>query len=453
MFSSTNAPKENGFPHNYDPIPKHSGEGSEKDTDLLNPSITHSPVLATRTRPSHPLQTQVDTIKPDDGHSRHSWVEMLPWDVRFLVLKELTKQPAFEAVQADLASYARTSKAASNDVKDFHRTWREPRASLLASRNLVQSAWDAATAQGWFGRDKAFVSAIKSAASAFSAVILDGREGAAYVAHVASAISALYESNVEHLHLRLGYSDMEPDCGTQLKGVQALITASMERLKTGKPLPTVFLSMQGIPVREIAAALKASPIRLNIIGLSLCSYADNFKMDVFEDKAGRRFTRTGFCETAEFADWNALFSQLKNIRYLDFNGWSGADFSRALDSWFHQFQQLEEFHIPLCEVNQPCFVQLSNTIEKKGIFKCLGLDYAQITPVRGFAGRADLVSAMKKNPAMRVIRPTPHPVLKDWAEMEPFWREGRYLISAVPNAIRALPEIYGQLDFFKPATS
>lgn len=453
MLSSTNVPKENGFPKNDAPIPQRSGEGSEKDVEPLNRSVKQPPVLSTRTRSSHPLKTQPDTIKTDDGHSRQSWVEMIPWDVRFLVLKELTKQPAFEAVQADLVSYACTSKAASNDVKDFHHIWREPCASLLASRKLVQCAWDAAKAQGWFGHEKAFMSAIKSAASAFSAVILDAREGAAYGACVPSAISALLESNVEHLHFRLGYSSMEPDCGAQLQGIQALITASMERLKKGKSLPTVFLSMQGIPVREIAAALKASPIHLNVIGFSLCSYADNFKMDVFEDKSGRRFTRTGICETAEFADWNALFSQLKNIRYLDLNGWSGEGLSAALDTWFHQFRQLEEFHIPLCEVNQPCFVQLSNTIEKKSTFKCLGLDYVHITPVRGFVGRADLVSALKNNPAMRIIRPTQHPVLKDWTEMEPFWRKGRYLISAVPNAIRALPEIYGQVDFFKPATS
>ena len=452
MFLFTNVTKENSFPHDYAPLPKNSGEGSAKDIEPLNPSVTHPPVLTTRKPPSHLLKAQPETIKTDDGHSRHSWVDMVPWDVRSLTLKELTKQPAFEMVQADLASYARTCKTASNDVKDFHRTWRDPRASLLASRNLIQSAWEAAIARSWFSPEKEFISAIKSAASDFSAIVLDGREGVAYQACVPAAISALFESNVEHLHLRLGYSTMESDCGAQLKGIHALITASIERLKKGKAMPTVFLHVQGMPVREIAAALKTSTVRLDIVGFSLCSYSDNFKVDVFEDKTGRKFTRTGICDTAEFADWNSLFSQLKEIRYLNLNGWNGVGLSVALDSWFHQFQQLEELHLPMCEITQPCFVHISNTIQNKQSFKCLGIDNSQITTTRGFVGRADLISVLKNNPDMRIIRPTLHPILKDWAEMEPFWREGRYLISAVPNAIRALPEIYGQLDFFKPAT-
>jgi hypothetical protein len=454
MFSSTTAPKENGFPHNYDPIPQHSGEGSEKDADLLNPSITHSPVLATRTRPSHPLQTQPHTIKTDDGDSRHSWVEMLPWDVRSLVLTELTKQPAFEAVQADLASYARTSKAASDDVKAFHRQWRDPRASLLASRNLVQSAWDVATAQGWFGQEKAFVSAIKSAASDFSAIVIDCRQDVAYEDYVPAAISALLESNVEHMHVRLGYSrKLKKDAGDQLKGIQALITSSMERLKKGKPLPTVFLHFQGILVSAIAAALKNSPVHLNIVGLSLCGDPGNFKIDAGLDELGNKYLLKGFRFKANLADWDALFSQLKDIRYMNLTGWEGEDLSEALNRWFHQFHQLEELHLPMCEITRPCYVGLSQTIENKTTFKCLGIDHLRRKPVHGYAGRADLFSVLENNPDMRIIDYINHPVLKGWPDMEPFWKEGRYLISSIPHAMRALPEIYGQVDFFKPATS
>jgi hypothetical protein len=453
MFLFTNVTKENSFPHDYAPLPKNSGEGSAKDIEPLNPSVMQPPVLTTRKPPSHLLKAQPETIKTDDGHSRHSWVEMVPWDVRSLTLKELTKQPAFEMVQADLASYARTCKTASNDVKDFHRTWRDPRASLLASRNLVQSAWEAAIARSWFSPEKEFVSAIKSAASDFSAIVIDGRQGVAYEAFVPAAISAILESDVEHVHFRLGYSGYaNSDLHGQLEGIQGLTNASMERLKKGKPLPTVFLHVQGIPVREIADALKAATVRLNIVGLSLCGDPRNFKIDAALDKFGNKQLFGGIRIKAKHADWDALFSQLKDIRYLNLTAWEGKGLSSALDSWFHQFQQLEELHLPICEITQPCFVGLSQTIANKTTFKCWGIDHLSCKPVRGFVGRADLISVLKNNPDIRLMRYSHHPVLKDWAAVEPFWKEGRYLISSIPHAMRALPEIYGQVDFFTPAT-
>lgn len=428
MFRFTNTP------HHYAPLQQSSDESQRKDSDTSISSTSKLPVIGPRNPPS--------------------WVEVVPWDVRSLVLKELTRQPAFEAVQADLASYARTSKAASNDVKAFHHQWRDPRASLLSSRNLIQCAWEVATAQGWFGREKAFVSAIKSAASGLSAIILDGRAGVAYEAYVPAAISALLESDIEHLHLRLGYSrHMESDCHEQLEGLQELITASMERLKKGKSLPTVFLHVQGIPVSEIAATLKTSAVRLNIVGFALCFSSDNFKIDIkIDEMDNKSYFMAGYGK-AKLADWDALFSQLKDIRYLNLSGWRGKDLSAALNPWFHQFQKLEELHLPMSAVTAPCFVGISQAIKAKTTFKCLGIDYADIKPVLGAAGRAELISAMKNNPAMLFINPAEQPVFKNWAKMEPFWRAGRYLISPISHAIRALPEIYSQVDFFKPATS
>ena len=421
-------------PHAYAPLPQISAALPPKDSDASASSAPKPPVIQSRNPPS--------------------WVELVPWDVRSLVLTELTKQPAFEAVQADLASYARTSKAASHDVKAFHHQWRDPRASLLASRNLVQCAWEAAVARSWFIPEKEFISAIKSAASDFSAIVIDGREGVAYEAYVPAAISAILESNVEHVHVRIGYSrQMQSDFGDQLEGIQALITSSMERLKKGKPLPTVFLHVQGIPVRAIAAALKTSTIRLNIAGLSLCGDPDNFKIDAALDELGNTRLLGGYRVEAQLADWDALFSQLKDIRYMNLTGWKGEGLSAALNRWLHQFQQLEELHLPMCEITRPCFVGLSQTIENKTTFKCLGIDHLSCIPVRGFAGRADLISILKNNPDIRLIAYSGHPVLKDWPAMEPFWKEGRYLISSIPHAMRALPEIYGQVDFFKPATS
>ena len=419
-------------PHAYAPLPQISDAVLPKDSDASTSSAPKPPVIQSRNPPS--------------------WVELVPWDVRSLVLTELTKQPAFEAVQADLASYARSSKAASHDVKAFHHQWRDPRASLLASRNLVQCAWEAAKARSWFSLEKEFISAIKSAASDFSAIVIDGREGVAYEAFVPAAISALLESNVEHLHFRLGYSAMKFDHTDELEGIQALITASMERLKKGKSLPTIFLHFQGIPVSIIAAALKNSPVHLNIVGLSLCGDPRNFKIDAALDELGRKYLLAGCQFKAKLADWDALFYQLKDIRYMNLTGWEGEGLTTALSRWFHQFQTLEELHLPMCEITRPCFVGLSQTIENKTTFKCLGIDHLSRKPVHGYAGRADLISVLEKNPDMRIIDYFDRPVLK-WAAMEPFWKEGRYLISSIPHAMRALPEIYGQVDFFKPATS
>ncbi len=428
MFPITNTP------HDYAPLQQSSDESQRKGSDPLASSASKQPVIQSRNPPS--------------------WVELVPWDIRSLVLRELAKQPAFEAVQADLASYARTSKAASNDVKVFHRQCRDPRASLLASRNLVQCAWEAATARSWFSPKKEFISAIKSAASDFSAIVIDGRKGVAYENYVPAAISAILESNVEHLHFRLGYSSyMESHFSDQLEGLQELITASMERLKKGKSLPTVFLHVQGIPVRAIAAILKTSAVRLNIVGFALCVSPENFKIGVREDEMGEKLFFKGIYAEAKLADWDALFSQLMDIRYLNLNGWIGKDLSAALNRWFHQLQKLEELHLPQTSVTVPCLVAISKTIEDKTTFKCLGIDYADFTPVRGFGGRADLISALNNNPEMRLICTTTYPVLTKKLGLKSFWEQGRCLICDIPHAMRALPEIYGQVDFFKPATS
>ena len=226
----------------------------------------------------------------------------------------------------------------------------------------------------------------------------------------------------------------------------------MERLKKGKPLPTVFLHVQGIPVSALAAALKTSAIRLNIAGLSLCGEPGNFKIDAALDELGDKYLLAGFRCKANLADWYALFSQLKDIRYMNLTGWEGEGLSAALNGWFHQFHQLEELHLPMCEITQPCFVHISNKIENKQSFKCLGIDHLSRKAVHGYAGRADVISVLENNPDVRIIDYFDHPVL-NWPAMEPFWKEGRYIISSIPHAIRALPEIYGQVDFFKPATS
>jgi hypothetical protein len=421
-------------PHDYTTPNSHLDEVRREYSDTSTSSTSKPPVIESRNPPS--------------------WVELVPWDVRSLVLQELTKQPQFEAVQADLASYARTSKAASTDVKAFHRQWRDPRASLLASRNLVQCAWEAATARSWFSPKKEFISAIKSAASDFSAIVIDGRAGVAYEAYVPAAISALLESDIEHLHFRLGYSrHMESDFCDQLEGLQELITASMERLKKGKSLPTVFLHVQGIPVRTIAATLKTSAVRLNIVGFALCFSSENFKIDVRADEMGKKTFFMGDYGKAKLADWDALFSQLKDIRYLNLNGWSGKDLSAALNTWFHRFQKLEELHLPQSAVTAPCFVGISQAIEAKTTFKCLDIDYADIKPVLGFDDSADMISVLNNNPEMRLIRTTTYPVLTESLGLKPFWEQGRYLISSIPHAMRALPELYGQVDFFRPATS
>jgi hypothetical protein len=227
----------------------------------------------------------------------------------------------------------------------------------------------------------------------------------------------------------------------------------MDRLKKGKSLPTIFLHVAGIPVSDIAAALKNSPVHLNIVGLSLCSDPCHSKIDAGLDELGNKQLFGGGREEEKLADWDALFSQLKDIRYLNLTGWEGEGLSEALNRWFHQFQKLEELHLPICEITRPCFVGLSQIIENKTTFKCWGIDHLHRKPVPGYAGRADLMSALENNPDMRIIDYFDHPVLKGWPGMEPFWKEGRYIISSIPHAMRALPEIYGQVDFFKPATS
>ena len=439
--------------HGYVPIPS---EPESSDENVLPTDTVDEPLLPkiTRRSPSaNPLPLPTNASHTGSAAMSASWIEVVPQDLRIRALTKIPRKSVMEFVLDDLASYARTSKAAYQDVIGLHHQWREPRASLLASRHLISSAWEAAEAKGWFGREEAFKCAIKSAAEAYSAIILDGREGAQFSAHVPAAVSALLDSNIEHLHLRLGYSNYNDGLfnAAPVSAIEALIQGCKKRLEQGKSMPTVFLHVQGMPARLLADALRESPVSLNITGLSLCSHPENLKIQLQGPKAAAEINQLVSRECARKTDWDGLFSSIKGVRHLHFSGWEGLLFGQALVEFLSSSSSLEELHMPMCLVSHAQFDAMTEEIQKKKSFKALGIDVLAFYIDTVYRGQSRLLKALKNNPDMVLIsrRYESKPEVLHGA-LAKFWREGRYISTPYPNAMRALPEIYGKADLFGP---
>ena len=193
---------------------------------------------------------------------------------------------------------------------------------------------------------------------------------------------------------------------------------SKKRLASGRPLPSVFLSVSGGTVKQLAATLKASPVSLNIVGLSLCGNPHSLKIGQQKKETVDDMLGSISHEDAQLEDWNALFAQLKDIRYLNLSGWAGKGLSDALVAWFGPQSSLAELHLPMCHVTVPCLVHIVTTIQARTSFKCLAIDLLTFEHVPGYAGGASLSRAMKNNPDLIVITRTDSPVLEKSNELE-----------------------------------
>ncbi len=417
-----------------------------------------NPVTSAVTRPSAP-----------DGYlsdkAGHSWTELMPLDVRFSMLQALAKQPSPEVVQRDLASYACTSNTAHHDVMYFHRMTRNHRGSLLASRNLMQKAWNTAVSKGWFGRMEAFRSSLEALVDNYSAIIIDGRMACADAKLATHAIPIILQSRVEYLHLCIGYPDIAHD-GTwgllerenALDCLKSLIVGCIHRLGEGRPLPAVFLQMEGLAPSEVGDILQNTPIRLNIAGVSLCSDNRHLTPDPFvHAKPESEFSLTEhlglvrkpmMLHQQTESDWQSFLFSLGAIKYLHLSGWSGPGLLNVLMGLITKETRIEELHLPSCAMAPDLFRQFLISLPRTGSIKLLAIDnmYSGLSS----ASMNALSRLLDDQPEMRLVMGGAMPdAIRH--RLEPYRRAGRVMFDRYPQAMRDLPEIYSSVDLFKPA--
>lgn len=125
---------------------------------------------------------------------------------------------------------------------------------------------------------KAFRSSVKALVDNYSAIIIDGRIASADAKLTTHAMPIILQSQVEYVHLCIGYPDIAHD-GTwgvldresALDCLKSLIVGCIHRLGEGRPLPAVFLQIEGLAPSEVGDILQNTPICLTITGPSLCS--------------------------------------------------------------------------------------------------------------------------------------------------------------------------------------
>ncbi len=458
------------------PVPDLSSTGpSTSPAQSAEPSTEiapEPPQMSVRKPAESPLTKPPASAKPvpdEPASPPPSWVETIPLDVRLRVLSEVVSQPGAEAAQQDLANYAQTSKIAQADVREYHRLARDPRASLLASKNLARDAWQTAK-QNWLGRAEAFQSALKTAAAGYSAIHLDGRYGIAdFADYTPAAVSAVLELNIDHLHLKIGYPDYQSVLPAQgaLACIKALSDGCMKRLSEGKPLPSIYLHIDGIPIEHLGTALRESPVRLNILGLSVCSHRANAELESrWPGKSVNDMVKLVQTESSDLESWRILFNQLSGIRYLHLSGWTGNDsigelldlpgqtgdpLGAALRRFVRKSNSLEELHFSKSALTLQNYGPISISISKNPRLKRIVFDYVAYTDLsvryRGL-GSAQLLG---RNPNLILVEKADVPVALH-PRLEQYRLEGRYQINGYPQAMRDLPEVYSKVDFFEPSS-
>ncbi len=414
--------------------------------------------------PTSAQATGQPAMKAKPAKSLESWTALMPQEVRLLTLSALGQQRDKRLFAGDLASYACTSQAAADDVRNFHRIYRDAGASLLASRHLIRDAWELARTRMFFSRNDYFESLIRASASMYSAVVVDGRidfkENSSFAGVANRALGLLLQGGIDYVHLRLGYPDIgvdstsyAPDHESALEPIETLSRDSLERLRQGKPAPSAFLQITGVTPDQIARCLAKSAIRLNIAGMSLCS----------DDRHLQRELNTGSSRAGPQADvkmkkypifaltrdtWDALFSQLNDIRYLDLSGWGGTSLASPLADFLSRTAHLEKLHLSNCQFSEQDFRRMLTAIRQQGNLKFLSLE--EIEPPLSIRSQTALAQLLEKLPKIRVSLG-----INQTAEVQQrfagYWLESRIVFDNCPKVHRDLPEFEGAVDLLKPA--
>jgi hypothetical protein len=114
----------------------------------------------------------------------------------------------------------------------------------------------------------------------------------------------------------------------------------------------------------------------------------------------------------------------------------------GIASWLKDNQSLEELHLTNCCLGDASIVRLHLALKQHANLKCLALDGYHYFDN---AAEAELVTLLKETPDLILI--LGRKISID-SPLESYRLEGRVICDRYPQAMRDLPEIYGEADFF-----
>ena len=397
-----------------------------------------------------------------------NYIKTIPLEVRLQVLNFVVRNRHPVVANDDLISYAQTSKSALADVETYHAASGQPQQSLLASRTLVKKAWEKAVSNGFFNRAEVFQNELKKLATSYTAIYIDVRLRNDFfndfrndtrlifptspVQLGPQSIAAVMRADKpEFIHLKLGFDMLKAPLVSDFKYFKkcfrALGRELNERLKRGIKLPEFFLEVSGLDLSSVLLQIEKTESKeklvsgFKIAGLSLVGIKASAFSKIQTPSKDKAIRVSDYFDLS--ADrWLHCFEKLRQLKYFDLTGWPSDTMAEGLISWLKDYHQLEELHLSNCGLDNDSVLRLCQVLKDSNQLKFLGIDGYQYFDSDVEAGLARL---LENNPELKII--FGKKIATD-SPLESYRLEGRVICDRYPQAMRDLPEIYGDADFF-----
>ena len=433
-----------------------TSSGSKKNK--LNDSGSDAPVMVQHT----PHSEAHDNLKTN-------FFAVVPVEVRLQLLHFLVYRRHPVTASDDLFSYAKTCKAGSNDVHAYHEIISDPQQALLASRSLIKRAWTQSFAYGISNRAIKFQEALQNLALPYTAVYLDVRGDTTWLPYKnyqtraklpfsstalgPESIAVVMQSEkLSFIHLTCGFPEGEGIVNNSyhlnyayfddyMNGCfNALTDGCTKRINKGIRLPSIFLEVFEMMLQDFVKCFDNPKFKLSISGLYLHGAMEKV-FDANFLKESHRLQLEGPTQIDSHV-WSECIEKIGKLKYLHLEGWGGDTMVEGIASWLKDNQSLEELHLTNCCLGDASIVRLHLALKQHASLKCLALDgyhYFDNT------AEAELVTLLKETPDLILI--LGRKISID-SPLESYRLEGRVICDRYPQAMRDLPEIYGEADFF-----
>ncbi len=443
----------------------------EKNSQALTKDDSSDSVQPTFPGLSSAAPSMVQAVRYADKHHglKINFFTMIPLEVRLQVLHFLVSRRHPVTASDDLSSYAKTCHTGSNDVRSYHEIMSDPQQALLASRSLIKQAWARALTHGLSNRAIMFQEALQKLASAYTAVYLDVRGDTTWLPYKnyqtrdrlpftpavlgpESITAAMRSEKLSFIHLKCGFPEGEGKVNNAyhanfayfddyMKGCfGALAYACAARVKQSLRPPAVFLEVFELTLQDFIKYLDTQEFKITLSGLYLHGAMDSV-FDTSSLHESQRLQLEGPSQMDSLA-WSECIEKLGKLKYLHLQGWGGDTMLEGIASWIKDNQSLQELHLTNCCLGNLSIGRLCLALKQHENIKRLALDGYHYFD---HAGEAELASLLEKTPELILI--LGRKISSD-SPLEAYRLQARVICDRYPQAMRNLPEIYAEADFF-----
>jgi len=416
-----------------------------------------------------PVMVQFATRSESHENLKINFFAMIPLEVRLQLLHFLVYRRHPVTASDDLISYSKTCTIGSSDVRAYHEIISDPQQALLASRSLIKRAWAQALAHGISNRAAIFQEVLQKLALTYMAVYLDVRGDTTWLPYKnyqtrdrlpfspavlgPESIAAVMRSErLSFIHLTCGFPEGEGKVNNvyhasfayfddYMKGCfGALIDGCAERIKKNIRPPEIFLEVFELTLQDFVRYLNTPKVKLTVSGLYLHGAMDGV-FDTSYLQESHRLQLEGPSQI-DSPVWSVCIEKIGKLKYLHLQGWGGDTMVEGIASWLKNNQSLEALHLTNCCLGNVSIGRLYLALTQHANLKCLALDGYHYFDNEA---ETELATLLEETPFLILI--LGRKISID-SPLESYRLEGRVICDRHPQAMRDLPEIYSEADFF-----